>query len=160
MCVGIEAGSPTDGNGIYSGNGSTTGTVEVTLGAGIKFSRSAKTIEIDPGEDSGIIGLTEQFSNFIEAPSDKTYVLILKAKYPFDIVNLTTKTASGDFTLSLQIGGIAVSGIDMIFVSSIEATSDATSLNSVLAGDEITLVVSTSMSPVDWSYTMETVRTA
>ena len=104
-------------------------------------------------------GTVEQPSGMIEAPADKTYIFVQSAAYAYDIDTLIAKTVSGTLSVAAQIDGIPVTGINTLAVTSSEATGTASALNSVAIGQTVTLVVTASSSPVDFSFTMKTTRT-
>jgi hypothetical protein len=106
-----------------------------------------------------VIGLVESIKGMIEAPTDKIFILDQSAAYAYDIDTLIAKTVSGTLSVAVQINGTPVTGINTLAVSSVEATGTATALNNVAIGDTVTLVVTSSSSPVDFSFTMKTTRT-
>jgi hypothetical protein len=122
-------------------------------------SSGAVAIQLDPNKESGVVGLIEQPSGHIGSPTDKTYFFVQSAAFTYNINTLIAKTVSGTLNVAVQINGTPVTGINTLAVSSVEATGTATALNIVAIGDTVTLVVTSSSSPVDFSFTMKTTRT-
>ena len=84
----------------------------------------------------------------VETPSNKTYVLVLKARVAFTITEVTAKTASGTCTVQATIDGVNVTG-GSVSVTSTEASSTATAANSVAVGNTVALVVTSNSAAVD-----------
>lgn len=104
------------------------------------------------------VGMVMDLNGMLESPTDKTYVLVQKAAYAFTINTLDIVTASGTTTAAVKINGTSVTGISAVSVSSTPATGTATAANSVSAGDKVTLVLSSSSSPADLSFTLKYTR--
>ena len=85
---------------------------------------------------------------FIETPTAKTYVMILKARYGFTITEVTAKTASGTCTVQVTIDGTNVT-TGSVSVTSTEASVTPTAANVVSAGQTVAFVVSSVSTPVD-----------
>lgn len=112
-----------------------------------------------PAGSNGATGATgsagdSSLSGFIETPSDKTYVLMLYAKQAFTINNITIKTTSGTCTAAVQIDGVNVTSLSGLSVTSVEQTVNATGANSVVAGNTISLVISSNASAADLQFTI------
>lgn len=103
-------------------------------------------------------GFIENMSGFIESGSDKEYVLDQSAAYAYTINTLIIATVSGTTTAALTINGTNVTGISAVSVSSTPATGTASAANTVAIGDKVTLVLSSSSSPVDLSFSMKHTR--
>lgn len=84
----------------------------------------------------------------IETPSNKTYVVLLKARFAFTITEVTAKTASGTCTVQATIEGTNVTG-GSVSVTSTEASSTATAANTVAVGNTVAIVVSSNSSAAD-----------
>ena len=82
---------------------------------------------------------------FIEAPTNKTYVVLLKARFAFTITEVTAKTASGTCTVQVTIEGTNVTG-GSVSVTSTEASSTATAANTVAVGNTVAIVVTSNSS--------------
>ena len=166
--TGVTAGTALTGGG-------TSGTVTVNADVATQAEAEGGTIDtkvmtplktkqaIDANKYTGTIGsrlrhngtdyvaYSEKFSiqAFIEAPTDKTFVLDTSAPDGYTINSLKVATVSGTCTVAVQKNGVDVTGLSGVAVSSTYTTATATGNNSVVTGDKITLVVSASSSPVD-----------
>lgn len=107
---------------------------------------------------SVLTGTVWDINGMMESPTDKTYTLVQKAAYSFTINTLDIQTVSGTTTAAVKINGTSVTGISAVSVSSTPATGTATAANSVSAGDTVTLVLSSSSSPADLSFTLKYTR--
>jgi hypothetical protein len=85
----------------------------------------------------------------IEAPSNKTYVLVLYANQAGTIDGLVAKTTSGTLTADLRINGVSVTGLSAVAVTSVESNTASAGANTFVVGDTIEVVVSAVSSPVD-----------
>lgn len=103
-------------------------------------------------------GLVEAVTGFIETATDKTYVLDQSAAYAYTINTLIIATASGTTTAAVKINGSSVTGISAVSVSSTPATGTASAANTVSIGDKVTLVLSSSSTPVDLAFTLKETR--
>lgn len=104
------------------------------------------------------VGLVEALPGMIEAPEDKTYVLDQSAAYAYTINTLIIATVSGTTSAAVKINGTNVTGISAVSVSSTPATGTGSAANSVSIGDKVTLVLSSSSTPVDLSFTLKVTR--
>lgn len=104
------------------------------------------------------VGLVEVFTGHYEAPTDKTYVLDQSAAYAYTINTIKVVTVSGTATAAVKINGTSVTGISAVSVTSTVATGTASAANSVAIGDKVTLVISSSATPIDLSFTMKYTR--
>lgn len=100
----------------------------------------------------------EQLDGFIETPSNKTYVLRVKAKYAGTINEVSLKTASGTITAKLQIGGVDVTSCTGISVTSTASTTSCTAANTFASGDTITLVTSSNSSAADLQFSVKVTK--
>jgi len=107
---------------------------------------------------TGIPELVSTISGFVEAGSDKTYVLEEYAKYGYTIEDITTKLSSGTVTVAIKINGTNVTGLSAIGATSSRLTSTSTALKTVNVGDKVTMVWSSSSSPVDFGFTIKIQR--
>lgn len=101
---------------------------------------------------------TEQLDGFIETPSNKTYVLRVKAKYAGTINEVSLKTASGTITAKLQIGGVDVTSCTAISVTSTASTTSCTAANTFASGDTITMITSSNSSAADLQFSVKVTR--
>lgn len=98
------------------------------------------------------------YSGHIEAGSDKSYFVDVAVPFAGTVNTLKIKTVSGTATAAVKINGTSVTGISAVSVTSTIATGTATAANTFVAGDIITLVLSSSSSPVDLAYTIKYTR--
>jgi hypothetical protein len=103
--------------------------------------------------DPGSITVTIPFGGFIESPKDKTYPLFQPTE-SYVIQSLRIKTVSGTCTAAIQIGGVSVTGLSAVAVTSTPQLVNATALNTVAIGDRATMVISANSSAVDLEFTM------
>lgn len=96
------------------------------------------------------IAQTAVIPAFIEAPSNKSYKIVVKSPIAFTITDVTTICASGTATLTVKINTTALGGTANSVSSSEESQSHASS-NSVAVGDDIVLTFSSVSSCLDVS---------
>lgn len=101
---------------------------------------------------------TEQLDGMVETPTNKTYVLRLKAKYSGTIDEISLKTASGTITAKLQIGGVDVTSCTGISVTSTASLTSCTAANTFASGDTITLITSSNSSAADLQWSVKVTR--
>jgi hypothetical protein len=81
-----------------------------------------------------------------------TYVLVTKAKNPFTITGFVQQATSlgtaGTYTVS--INGVAITGLTTVANTTTINETAATALNSVSAGDQVTIVLTGIVAPVGW----------
>jgi hypothetical protein len=81
-----------------------------------------------------------------------TYYLAVKAKDPFTITGFVQQATSlgtaGTYTVS--INGVAVTGLSAVANTTAITETAATALNSVSAGDQVTIVLTGIVAPVGW----------
>jgi hypothetical protein len=81
-----------------------------------------------------------------------TYVIVVKAKNPFTITGFVQQATSlgtaGTYTVS--INGVAVTGLSAVANTTAITETAATALNSVNAGDQVTIVLTGIVAPVGW----------
>lgn len=95
---------------------------------------------------------------FIETPSNKTYVLVLKAPYAWTATEITARTASGTCTVQATIDGTNMTG-GSVAASSTEASSTITGANAVAAGQDVAIVITSNASAADLRVTISGTRT-
>jgi len=96
---------------------------------------------------------------FIGTPADGTITLTAKAAFAFTINQIRgLKTSSGTLTLKVQIGGVDVTSLTGLSVTTTPQDVTATGANSVAAGDRITIVISSSSSPANLEFTLKATR--
>lgn len=90
-----------------------------------------------------------------------TYVLVAKAKDPFTIsgfVQQATSLATAG-TYTININGVAVTGLSAVANTTTITETAATALNSVSAGDQVTIVFAAIVTPVAWVGSLSIVQT-
>jgi hypothetical protein len=153
--VTASRGLCSDANGIPVACASGPSATEMTYVAGLT---SAAQTQINLKLPTTGVGLVDEVTGFLEAPTDKIYVLDQSAAYAYTINTIKVATLSGTTTLAVKINGTSVTGISSVSVSSSPATGTATAANAVSIGDKVTLVLSSSSSPVDMSFTLKYTR--
>ena len=81
-----------------------------------------------------------------------TYIIVTKSKYPFTITGFVQQATSlgtaGTYTVS--INGVAVTGLSAVANTTTITETAATALNSVSAGDQVTIVLTGITTPTGW----------
>lgn len=103
--------------------------------------------------DAGPSG-DSSYHGFIEAPTNKTYVLVLTSDVNTTIIEMAAQTASGTLDAEIRINGTPVSGLDPMNVSSGLSVSGAIADNVINQGDKIELVITNASSPVDFAFSL------
>jgi hypothetical protein len=80
-------------------------------------------------------------SSLIEAAEDKTYRIVVKSAYAWEITEVVTRSTAGTCDLEVSINGTPLGG-DPNSVSTSEASEAHSSANEVAVGDDIELTVS------------------
>ena len=78
----------------------------------------------------------------ITALSNRTYTVDLAAPFAYNIDTLVTQTTAGTCTVSVQISGINVTGLNAVAASTTLTITTATAARSVAPNAKVTLVVS------------------
>lgn len=91
--------------------------------------------------------------------SASTYVLELYAEYGYTINELKIISGAGTCSAAVKINGTNVTGISAVSVSTTIATGTASAANTVVAGDKVTLVTSSTSSLDNLQATLKTTRT-
>lgn len=90
-----------------------------------------------------------------------TYVLVAKAKDPFTITGFvqqaTSLATAGTYTIN--INGVAVTGLSAVANTTAITETAATALNSVSAGDQVTIVFAAIVTPVAWVGSLSILQT-
>jgi uncharacterized Zn-binding protein involved in type VI secretion len=97
-------------------------------------------------------------SGFIETPSNKTYRVATRMPYGCTINSITAISASGTCTLTGKIDAVALGGTANS-VSSTEQEQTHSSANTVSAGNDIDITISSNSSCADLSFTIKLTRT-
>jgi hypothetical protein len=103
--------------------------------------------------------MTEDISGHIGDPEAINYNIVLDAKYPFTIEELTVKTSSGSCTATLKINGVNVTGIAAVSCTTTENTYTATANDVVALGDDVVLTLASLSSPDNLMFTIKVQRT-
>ncbi|RJO72872.1 MAG: hypothetical protein C4523_02555 [Myxococcales bacterium] len=102
---------------------------------------------------------TDSFSVFIEEPQNKTYVLDLKAAYPYTISWVAVKTSAGSVICNHQIEGVSITNMSAVTAGSTEQTASAGGANSVALGNTYQVVLTGNSTAADLSMTIAYQRT-
>lgn len=97
-------------------------------------------------------------SYFIETPSNKTYVLVIKSPFAWTITESTTRTTSGTCTVTGTIDGVNLGGTANS-ASSTETSQAHASANAVAAGNDVAIVITSNSSAADLRGTLSGTRT-
>lgn len=101
----------------------------------------------------------EEDEIYIQGPVNKTYPLISKKIYPATINGLYgLKTSSGTCTVAIQINGTNITGLSSISVTSTPQDVTSSALNSMNAGDRLTIVVTSASAPTDLECVLKVTR--
>lgn len=98
--------------------------------------------------------LTSTISGGIVTVADQDYTIILKAPHAMTITETTTKSWAGTCTATFKINTTALWGTANS-VSTTETSQTHSSANSVIAGDDIIMTVSSNSSCTDMSFTVK-----
>lgn len=103
-----------------------------------------------PAASTTLAGVSQAWGGPVayETPTNKTYTLVLKARFAVTVTELTAKMTSGTCSIQLTIDGTNVTG-GSLAVTSAEASSACTAANVVAVGQTLAVVVSSVSSPVD-----------
>lgn len=98
--------------------------------------------------------LTSCLTGAIQTVADQDYIILLKAPHAMTITETTTKSWSGTCTATFKINSTALGGTANSVSTSEESQAHA-SANSVAAGDDIVLTVSSNSSCEDMNFTIK-----
>lgn len=84
----------------------------------------------------------QQATYHIIGLENKTYTLEMRSRFDFDIEDIVHKTNAGTCTIAIKINGVDVAGLGAVSVTSTENITASTGSKAVVAGDDVTLVVS------------------
>lgn len=123
----------------------------VTLGANQSIRRNAGNTAFEAYTPvSTSIGA---ISGFIEYPSNKDYMIVIKAPYGGTITETTTRSTSGTCTATFKINTTALGGTANS-VSSVEQSQLHSSSNVFAAGDDIVITISSNSACLNMSFTI------
>jgi hypothetical protein len=101
------------------------------------------------------IGVADEgWSGYLGSPTNKTYLLVLKAPHPGRITEVTTKAEAGTCTATVKINTTALGGTANS-VSTTEQSQAISSANVFAADDDINLTISSSSSCAGLSFTIK-----
>jgi hypothetical protein len=146
----------TDGSGFLA---SATGVSATELGY-VNGVTSAIQTQLDGKAPTDGDGIVEAICGHIETPSDKAYFLRLDSPYPFTINSISTDVDSGTAAGALEVNGTPVTGCTSsdISISSTEVEDTCTAGNTVSAGDDLELVISSNSSSDDLRFCVNVTR--
>lgn len=110
------------------------------------------------GDEVAITAQTFTLCGIIESPEDKTYPILINVPFAGAIASITTKSSSGTCTLTGKINGVALGGTANS-VSTTEQEQTHSTTNAFVAGDDISLTVSSNSSCAMLSVTIKYTRT-
>jgi len=119
-------------------------------------SNVGKYVRVNDAADALVFGdISSAMSNFIAVPSDTTYTVILRASSDCRLSRFTGKLDSGTLTVAVNINGVAVTGLTAVAISSVASdVATDSSVGEIEIGDVVSLTVSASSSPVNFSFTI------
>lgn len=140
----------------------TTGKVTVTNSTGTGESLTdfvitvpnIKTVQSSSLLGSGNLGINTFGAVFVASPTAKT-ITLFTAPYATTINLLRgLRTTAGTCTISIQKNGVNVTGLASIAVTTTPQNPTASALNTLVAGDIVTLVIASPSSAANLSFTM------
>jgi hypothetical protein len=106
-----------------------------------------------------IPSLIDEDQIYIQGATNKTYPIISKKIYAGTVNGIYgLKTSSGTCTVAIQINGTNVTGLSSINVTSVAQDVAASALNAMVAGDRLTIVITSASAPVDLEGTLKITR--
>lgn len=99
--------------------------------------------------------LSGNISGEILPVENRTYVLELSVSEARTLNSLTIQLGSGTCTASVQINAVSVTGLAALSITTALQSFSATALNTVVATDKITLVVSAQVGASDLSFSLK-----
>lgn len=103
-------------------------------------------------------GMVEEINGQVETVSDKSYILVPKARYASTVAKIYASCSSGTTSVALKIDGTNVTSCSAISVSSTPADTTCTAANTLSSGSQLTLVTSSTSSCTDFSFTIQRTR--
>lgn len=100
-----------------------------------------------------------QLPGYVQTPANGTFTLISKSGVAVTITDIKgVKTSAGTLTLTVSIGGVAVTGLSAIAVTTTAQDIPATALNALAVGGRLTLTVASVAGAADLEFTLLGVR--
>jgi len=112
-------------------------------GFGWQYSASSQPVTSSTGAICGLI----------ENPSEKDYMIVIKAPYGGTITETTTRSTSGTCTATFKINTTPLGGTANS-VSSVEQSQLHSSSNVFAAGDDIVITISSNSACLNMSFTI------
>lgn len=105
-------------------------------------------------------GLVEEIvvNDITSSIGNNTYTLDLYAEYGYTVNEMRILATSGTCTAALKIGGTSITGISAVSVSNTISLATAIALNSLVTGNRLTLVLSSTSSLNNLQATIKTTR--
>lgn len=98
-------------------------------------------------------------SGYIQTPANGTLTLVAKAGLSQTLTDIKgVKTSAGTLTLTVLIGGVAVTGLSAVAVTTTAQDIAATALNALAVGGRLTLTVAAVTGATDLEFTLVGVR--
>lgn len=97
-------------------------------------------------------------SGEIAAPANGSITVFLYVPFPCTITGLSGKTSAGTLTASVQLDGVAVTGLDALAVSSVEINptpTQGTTTAQASAGQTLAIVVSAVAAAANFAYVVK-----
>lgn len=114
---------------------------------------------ISSGTLSGLVGYVSRVWDSGAIVASSTYTMVYRSPFAFTITSMDSICTTGTFTVSVQIGGVSVTGLAAINVTSSQLNSTATAARAVAANTLVTLVVTAATgSPTGATINLNTVR--
>ena len=129
------------------------------IGAPTGGDQGVGTINVTAFHLNGGNIMVDDISGHIDDPEADTYNIVLDAKYPFTIEEMTVKTQVGSCNCALKIDGVAVTGISVVAANTAENTYTATDADTVATGADVILELTTLSTPDDLMFTIKIIRT-
>lgn len=113
------------------------------------------------GSLAGILNPTMTKELFLEVGENNTFPLDSSAGFAYTINSLNgLKTTSGTITLTVNINGVAVTGLSAIAVTTSPQNINATALNNVAVGNRVTYVTTSNATAASLEATLIATRTS
>lgn len=122
-------------------------TADSSTASGVKWAAAS-------GGASGVDSINALIIN----PIDRTYVLDSYAPGSYTIDSIGFQCSTGTCTLAIKINGTNVTSLSALSVSSTPDTASASGANSVVAGDRVTAVVTSSSVIQDLEFSLKITR--
>jgi hypothetical protein len=142
-----------------------------TVNQRLAVGSNGKVLTADSSTDTGLVwsnvvnasgsitNLKSEDQIYLEGATNKTYPIISKKVYAETLTKVWgLKTTSGTCTVAIQINGTNVTGLSALSVTSTAQDVVASAANAMVAGDRMTIVITSAAAPVDLECTLEFTR--